>query len=50
MTAPVADLIRRGFVNLTPFTAGHFLLLDAQGTEVLTLVVKASFALTPSCA
>lgn len=47
MTAQVAELIRRGFVNLTPFTAGHFLLLDAQGTEVLTLAVKASFALTP---
>lgn len=47
MTGPVADLIRRGFVNLTPFAAGHFLLLDARGTEVLTLAVKASFLLTP---
>lgn len=47
MTGPVADLIRRDFVNLTPFAAGHFLLLDAQGTEMLTLAVKASFLLTP---
>ncbi|RKH59943.1 DUF2169 family type VI secretion system accessory protein [Corallococcus llansteffanensis] len=47
MHGPAAELIRRGFVNLTPFSAGHFLLLDARGTEVLTLAVKASFLLTP---
>jgi hypothetical protein len=47
MTGPVADLIRRGFVNLTSFAAGHFLLLDARGAEVLTVAVKASFLLTP---
>jgi hypothetical protein len=47
MSGPAADLIRRGFVNLTPFAAGHFLLLDARGTETLTLAVKASFFLSP---
>lgn len=45
MHKQAAELIRRGFVNLTPFAAGHFLLLDARGTEVLTLAVKASFQL-----
>jgi hypothetical protein len=34
-----------GFVNLTPFAAGPYLLADESGADVLTFVVKASYAI-----
>lgn len=37
------DMVRKGFVNLTPFAAEQLLLQDERGADVLTLVVKASF-------
>ncbi len=45
MPEPIADMVRRGFVNLTPFAADMFLLQDEHGADVLTLVVKATFVL-----
>ncbi|MFY0570257.1 DUF2169 domain-containing protein [Archangium lansingense] len=45
MPQPIADLVRKGFVNLTPFAADMFLLQDEHGADVLTLVVKATFVL-----
>jgi len=32
-----------GFVNLTPFVADQFILMDEKGAEVLTFIVKATY-------
>lgn len=45
MSEPVVALLRKGFVNLTPYAAEMLLLQDEHGAEVLTLVIKATFAL-----
>ncbi len=37
-----------GFVNLTPFAAEQLLLGDERGGDVLTFVVKATYAMTPA--
>jgi hypothetical protein len=35
----------QGFQNLTPFAAEELLLLDEEGAQVITLVVKATYAI-----
>src|SRR5262245_35296706 len=35
----------QGFQNLTPFTGEELFLLDEEGAQVLTLVVKATYAI-----
>jgi hypothetical protein len=40
------DVTAQGFQNLTPFAGEALLLLDEEGAQVLTLIVKATYAIT----
>ena len=39
-------MAHEGFIDLTPFSAGQYLLADESGADVLTIVVKATYAIT----